>query len=272
MRFSFWLFILVELIISCARSATIDENYELIGLVRNIEAVAVDSPLIQRAEIGLNEWQIGLNTKFRSRFRNAGGDPGSYDPPNWLAISDRNCLAMGVPYGLRQNCPLSNAAVLGVCQIVNSQITGEILNTTILIARDFQLNDSVALDERISVLTHEIGHCLGLTHSNTNSDIMYPDLSGANHPSVGELAAIQSSYIYYIPPVDASRFDKSQNGNVLRHFREPAFFLYDGESYESSTYTMVESVYKEEGYKEESNKEESTDTQPIEVKTYLFYK
>lgn len=265
MRNSLCLFIVFQLMANCARSAATDANYELIGLVRNIEAIATDSSLVQRAEIGLNEWQIGLNTKFRSRFRNAGGDPGSYDPPNWLAMSDRNCLAMGTPLEMRQNCPLANTAVLGVCQIVNSQINGEILNTTILIARDFQMDEAKALDERISVITHEIGHCLGLTHSNTTTDIMYPNLSGANHPSAGELTAIQSSYLYYIPPADNTRFSKSQNGNVLRHFREPAFFLYDGDSYQSSTFAMLDS-------NEEADKKIESDLGPVEVKTYLFYK
>ncbi len=222
--------LLLTALVACGRQS---EDNAMVGLVANLGTVAPDTDLIERAEQGMTAWQIGLNTGFRSRYRNAGGAAGSYDPPHWMAIASRDCMVMGAPYDMRSDCPLAEASVVGICQVINDTLTGEILNSTILIGRDYQMNEAETLANRVSIFTHEFGHCLGLRHSGSTSDVMYADTSGADQPSAAEIAVIQYAYTVFQDPSDTSRFFTS-SGRVLRHFKMPAFFLYDGSSYEGS--------------------------------------
>ncbi|PKL32571.1 MAG: hypothetical protein CVV45_12055 [Spirochaetae bacterium HGW-Spirochaetae-10] len=233
MRAALLIFILAGLV-ACVQK---QEENQHIGLVANLYTVAADTALIDRAEQGMTAWQIGLNTGFRARYRNAGGAAGTYDPPHWVAISPRNCAVMGAPGDMRLSCPLANTSVVGVCQIINDSLTGEILNTTTLIARDYQVNEAETLANRLSIFTHEFGHCLGLQHSASTGDVMYADTSGADVPSAGELSVIQYAYTVFQDPPDTSRFFTS-NGKVMRHFKTPAFFLYDETNYQASALTV----------------------------------
>lgn len=73
MRAALLILILAGLI-SCAQR---QEESEMVGLVANLYTVAADTALIDRAEQGMTAWQIGLNTGFRARYRNAGGAAGT---------------------------------------------------------------------------------------------------------------------------------------------------------------------------------------------------
>lgn len=232
MRFA--LLIPVLMAMSCAKQP---EEKALISLLPNLYTVAADTVLIDRAEQAMEAWQIGLYTGFRARYRNAGGAAGTYDPPNWVAIAPRNCMVMGAPGDMRSNCPLASPSVVGVCQIVNDSITGQILNTTMLVARDYQTNENETLANRLSIFIHEFGHCLGLQHSASTADVMYANTSGADTPSAAELSVIQHAYTLFQDPPDTTRFFSS-NGKVVRHFRMPAFFLYDEANYQTHMFAV----------------------------------
>lgn len=71
-----------------------------------------------------------------------------------------------------------------------------------------------------SVVTHEVGHLMGLNHSTNSDDIMYPNETMANcstrKPSANDERALESLYIRYLENFDFTQnFDSSDSQNLI---------------------------------------------------------
>ena len=153
-----------------------------------------NSTFMSRANAGLSAWEIGLQEDITGNSRNFSGP---YDPTNWITVSGSNCIANGVPGSLTSDCPLTDS-VIGVCEIRyynEGAYIGKIADSTLIILNTFMESTDYSNEEKLSVFTHEIGHCIGFKHSNSTSDIMYFNTNGANIPSTEEKSAANEVYV-----------------------------------------------------------------------------
>ncbi len=147
-----------------------------------------------RAAFGLDSWQIGLNTQTYASTRQM--NSGGYIPANWITVTDDLCNATGVPADLQgsSNCPFYQTNVIGICQIRVWGGTASIADTTLVIRKSYQDNMAVSETRKKAVFSHEIGHCLGLRHTNNIDYVMYPFITDTPSPHADELSAIHEAY------------------------------------------------------------------------------
>jgi hypothetical protein len=193
------------------------------------EAGPVEGVLAARAQSGLGAWQLGLKTDHFAAQRNLGDDRRLHNPALWVTAADDGCNAVGIPDDLRAECPFAdNEDTVGVCWL-RFYDSGQILDATMVVRRSYQENPRVPPSDRQAVFTHEIGHCLGLQHSTSIDDVMFPDSRGADAPSAGELAAVNIAYLPEptAPPrqVAEQYFKLTRLGNPQRLFERPVFVL-----------------------------------------------
>ncbi len=179
-----------------------------------------------RASQALSAWQIGLRTDLVGTSRVEGGGSTASDPPNWITWADEGCAAAGVSDTLRASCPFSDPTIIGVC-FTTFFNTGEILETTAILRRSYQ-ESLVGESRKLAVVIHEIGHCLGLKHTDSTSNIMFASVTDTTGPSAAEFAAIDSVYQPLQSPSASTRdafFDVTSAGNARRHFTFPVFTI-----------------------------------------------
>ena len=188
---------------------------------------------LEQTNNALAAWDINLQTGVLGTSRNI--RPGyQANPPNWVTVaSQADCDALGIPLDQRQEgeeCALKGDFV-GVCLVhvyESGPNAGIIVDSTVIIERETLNGFSTAmggLDMMKGLITHEIGHCLGLQHwgaalgADEDSDaefgndtdhqthIMYPALTARVVPDDDEKAAIQEIYA----SSGCSRGDLEQN-------------------------------------------------------------
>ncbi len=217
--------------------------------------VANNPTFVSWAQNGLQNWQIGLNINLNSITRNS--------KKNWITVAGVDCVASGVPSSEQgSSCDLGGAGsqnVIGICHINRSPLNGEIFQTSAIMLKDFLLNESFSEDQKRAVFIHEIGHCLGLRHSNFNNPVGRPPVPCGNifngnvtncimnetisntgmgltaHPN--EVAAVRSAYSPIVQAPNGSvivggntvnheeRFFTVSNGTAFRHHSFPEFYI-----------------------------------------------
>lgn len=186
-----------------------------------------DPLYLERAQAALAAWQLDLDTGDLAALRTMGDDFTAHNPPHWITVADESCAAEGVGDGLRADCPL-NEAVIGVCETRYYPDTGEIVDTTLVVFDGFQEGDASEAD-KLAVFVHEIGHCMGLRHSDTEQHVMYPTTSGADMPANVELGAVAKAYLPTAqePPkgIADKFFAKTSAGATVRIMSAPAFAI-----------------------------------------------
>lgn len=218
----------------CARESG-DDPALLLALLWLASAESVPPPdpvQLSRVARGLDAWQLGLSTNITAGARFLGDNATAHNPPNWITVTPANCSGRGVPASLASNCPLSTGAggVYGACE-VRMQADGRIVDSTILILDWFQNDPGVSDEEKASVAVHELGHCLGLKHTASIANVMYPTTLGANAPSAAELSAAAEAYKPGVQaPSGATRDDyySTSGGAAVRHHNFPTFTVYAG--------------------------------------------
>jgi len=187
-----------------------------------------NSDYLQRANTGLSTWAIDLVQNQTASSRTLGDSYTAHNPKNWITASGNDCVAVGVPSSLQgSGCPFGGS-VIGVCETRYYTSTGEIVDSTLLMNKNYQDSSFNSNSDKQSVFTHEIGHCLGLKHTNVITNIMYPSTAGADTPAAGELAAIADAYKPTVKaPSSTNRDDyfSVTGSNAVRQFTFPSFII-----------------------------------------------
>ncbi len=218
----------------CARKAE-DDSLVLLALLLlwNAEAVPPADPVqLSRVAQGLDAWQLGLANGVTAGARSIGDNATAHNPPNWITVTSANCAGRGVPASMSANCPLSTGTggVFGACE-VRMSADGRIVDSTILILDWFQNDPAVSDGEKASVAVHELGHCLGLKHTASIANVMYPTTLGANAPSAAELSAAAEAYkpsVQAPSTVARDAYFNVNGGAAVRHHVFPTFTVYAG--------------------------------------------
>ncbi len=174
----------------------------------------------------LNAWQIGLPNANVSSVRSSGSGS-SANPRNWISVG---CEGPGLSEADRADCLQdfgSGSNTIGTCSYWYSPSSGEILSTTTLL-RESYLTGSSNYSDKLSVIIHEIGHCIGLKHWPTRDHVMYGSTAGADLPAPGELAAVAEAYVpspAQPSPATRDAYFNSTGSLALRQLTNPQFTL-----------------------------------------------
>lgn len=186
-----------------------------------------DPLYLERAQAGLAAWDLGLDTDEMGVLRTMGDAYTAHNPPHWITVAEDDCSAEGIGDGLRQDCLLDEETI-GVCETRYYPDTGEIVDTTLVVYVGFQESDASEAD-KLAVFVHEIGHCLGLRHSDAQQRVMYPTTSGADMPAQAELGAIAKAYLPtpQAPPKGIAEqfFAQTSAGATVRIATAPQFTI-----------------------------------------------
>lgn len=214
---------------TCTDEECESDEVDAMGDEDEIPPVDVDpDPLYaERATEALLAWAIELEAGQMMALRHLGDAYTAHNPPNWITVADETCDAEGVSEQMRAACPLGGD-IIGVCETRFYADTGEIVDTTLVVLDAFQESAAREEDKR-AVFIHEVGHCLGLRHSDSMDRVMYPTTAGADAPSQAEQHAVQSAYYPQVhapaPGIAAQFYATTQAGEALRHFQTPVFVL-----------------------------------------------
>jgi len=183
-----------------------------------------------RANNALHAWQIGLGSAQEAGNRSFGTWANTgYDPANYMTVTDDFCNDPGVPSDLAAACPFTGTTVIGICQVREYNGTAEIADTTLLIRASYQNDPGVGPALKQAAWTHEVGHCLGMQHTQQHGNIMQPYISySALNPSSAELDAVASAYRPTAQAPSASitsQYFMQESGLAVRQFTMPVFHI-----------------------------------------------
>ena len=183
-----------------------------------------DPELIAMAQEALSAWELGLATDQVSAERDLRSYPAS--PRNWITVADSNCESLGV--GNPGSCAGFDGSVLGTCDVTFRPSDAAIVHTTAVISTRV-FDGTRSREQERAVFIHEIGHCLGLAHTATVGEIMYPvENEGVVLPAVPELAAVADAYLpepNEVSPDNTDAYFQQINGMAIRHYVPPEFSI-----------------------------------------------
>ncbi|MFB5652585.1 matrixin family metalloprotease [Leptospira wolffii] len=91
-------------------------------------------------------------------------------------------------------------------------------------------NEGSAIDAKEYIratVAHEIGHCLGLRHSEDPNDLMFPMLTGGVfEPSKLEMHAAQALYDTSMEPDESKLYTKQSDYTYLKQYTVPSFAVF----------------------------------------------
>ncbi len=217
-------------VIGCAPGTDDQKELAVAALFLVKAPLVVPSEFTPSANAALSAWDIGLGRVIPTAGRSI---LGAYNPANYMAVTNDDCVDPGIPSDLRgTNCPFQAtdagpSHVIGVCQTRLYRGTNRIADSTLVIRKSFQTSGATTA-QRQAVWTHEVGHCLGLQHTNTTSNIMYPyAVDSAQAPSPAELAAVKSAYapLDEVSDSTGAAFFTRVSAGYSRHYALPSFYL-----------------------------------------------
>ena len=181
----------------------------------------------------LDSWRIGLPHVQFAATRSM--QPGyAYSPANWMVVSDDSCTATGMPSGMAgANCPFPGTNVIGFCSFRIYSGSGQIADTTLVIRASYQNSNLASYARKRAVCIHEIGHCIGLAHTDDLAHVMYPYVTDTPAPHSVELAAAAEAYVPQPAAPSATTRDafyfyytNSSDATVtIRQFSLPRFYM-----------------------------------------------
>ncbi len=110
---------------------------------------------LEWAQEALDAWGIGLRNDLIHRGRG--------NIRNWITVANSGCRVEGTELIQDPNCLTEDA--IGVCYLYVYPPSGHIVHTTAIMRKDFLEDSRGSENEKLAVFIHEIGHCLGLQHS-----------------------------------------------------------------------------------------------------------
>lgn len=174
--------LLFILIFSCTNSD--HQNLMELGVITAVVDQNLYNNRVRRFIKAMEEWKASdINFEY-----SIGSTRDENDPQNWVTYSTTDCNA----FGIHKKEVCKGSKFIGLCLINYSSNT--ITVSSIVIDEKYQNAMNVSEEEKVKVFIHEIGHCLGLDHSDNRNDVMFPDTSGALYPSEKEKQAIFQMY------------------------------------------------------------------------------
>jgi hypothetical protein len=202
---------IILLFINCTQTTSHSELWELhywflYGKEMPRKVLWVEDAM-KRWELGLR-WIPGENIK---------------ETNHWIAVSkDLKCEESFLA-DYKKDCESANNAtsisdkLLGLCLIDNDKLKPEKITQSQIILNSSIFNFATQ-DAATDIISHEIGHCLGLIHVYTYSNLMYP----AYHGQAGrepQKSLLKKIYIdnQDISPTDIKIYFQNTSNKLIKH-------------------------------------------------------
>ena len=147
---------------------------------------------------------------------------------NWVTVASDKCEAHGVPEYVKNKCLLAFPNMGGLTATLHNKETGVIINSTVIISKNYLDMEYLSNEARQRIFTHEIGHAIGLKHSPLTKSVMFlgNDRSTGTKPLLEEKYAVNRVYTNndYTSAFVKKHFDTVSTGVVKRQSEWPPMF------------------------------------------------